>query len=423
MKPQIFIVEDSPTQLERLKIILEETGYSYDFAVNGKEALGKILLNKPDLVITDIVMPEMDGYELCKTIKQSPELKNISVMLLTTLSDPSDVIRGLEAGADNFLTKPYTPDFIISRITYILANRAIRVGGGISEVGIDIVFSGNRYRITSDRMQIIDLLLSTYENAIQKNDELREANKKLTEIHKEIAKKNLQLEKLNEDKNKFLGMAAHDIRNPVGVALSFSSMILELYRTGLDPEVEEYIGIIQQSSNFVLKLLDELLNVAVIESGELKLNLEKSNIVELTKRAITFNKIAADKKSMPINFNTNIEELNINLDPVKIEQVLNNLISNAIKYSFPDSAIEINLEKKSDSVEISVQDRGQGIRQEELKSLFDAFVKASSKTTGGESSTGLGLSIVKKIVEAHNGEVGVKSIFGSGSTFYFTLPI
>jgi len=422
MQPKIFIVEDSPTQLERLKIILEESEYEYDYAINGKEALEKILISKPDLVITDIVMPEMDGYELCKTIKQSPDLNTISVMLLTTLSDPADVIKGLEVGADNFLTKPYTPNFIISRIKYILANRAIRCEGGISEVGIDIVFSGKKYRITSDRMQIIDLLLSTYENAIQKNDELREANKKLIEIHKEIAQKNILLKKLNDDKNKFLGMAAHDIRNPVGVTLSYSSMILDLYKTGLEPDVEEYIEIIQQSSNFVLKLLDELLNVAVIDSGELKLNLDKSNIVDLVKRAITFNKIAADKKSMSINFNTNFKELHLQLDQVKIEQVLNNLISNAIKYSFPNSEIDIILEKQSDLVKLSVCDNGQGIRENEIKSLFEPFVKASSKTTGGESSTGLGLSIVKKIVEAHDGEVGVKSIFGSGSTFYFTLP-
>ncbi len=423
MKHKIFIVEDSPTQLEQLKIILEEAEYDYNFAEDGKDALNKIKIGKPHLVITDIVMPEMDGYELCNAIKSDPELSDISVMLLTTLSDPEDVIKGLEAGADNFLTKPYNPDLLLSRIHYVLANREIRTYSGGSEVGIDIFFGGKKYRITSDRMQIIDLLLSTYENAIQKNVELKDANKKLTEMHRELAKKNIQLEKLNDDKNKFLRMAAHDIRNPVGLSLSYSTIILEDYENDLNEEVVEFLNIIRSSSDFVIHLLDELLNVAVIESGDVSLNYESENLVELTKRVITFNKIFADKKSMKLVFNSNVEELSVKIDKIKIEQVLNNLISNAIKYSYPETEINIILEKNNTEVKISVSDKGQGIQEDELENLFEPFAKASSKTTGGESSTGLGLSIVKKIIEAHSGEVGVESELGNGATFYFILPL
>ncbi len=423
MPQKIFIVEDSPTQLEQLKIILEESDYKYGFAINGKEALEKIKVEKPELVITDIIMPEMDGYELCKSIKSNPELKDISVMLLTTLSNPEDVIKGLESGADNFLTKPYSPDFLISRVKYILANKEIRKVGGGSEVGIDIVFSGKKYRITSDKMQIIDLLLSTYENAIQKNIELSDANRKLTEMHKEVALKNVQLQKLNEEKNKFLRMAAHDIRNPVGLALSYSSLILEDFGDEINDEVKEYLKIIRQSSDFVLKLLDQLLNVAVIESGELKLNYKEEDLIELVKRVITFNKITANKKSMTLKFNSNFSELKVEIDKVKIEQVLNNLLSNAIKYSHPNTTIEIAVEKQADKVMVKVTDHGQGIKKEEIDKLFKPFAKVSTKATGGESSTGLGLSIVKKIIEAHQGEVGVMSEHGKGSTFYFTLPL
>jgi signal transduction histidine kinase len=424
MEKKVFIVEDSPTQLEQLKIILEEAGFNYDFAINGKEALKKIRETLPSLVITDIVMPEMSGYELCKEIKKGETTKHIPVMLLTTLSDPSDVIKGLEAGADNFMTKPYNPEVLISRINYILLNYEIRKKYSHTDVGIEINFGGKKYFINSDKIQILDLLLSTYENAILKNKELAEANKKLTQMHKELAKKNLELQKLNEDKNKFLRMAAHDIRNPVGLILSYSQLILEDFGNELDEEVKEFIGIIRRSSDFVLHLLNDLLNVAVIESGELVLNKKESDIVDIVKKSIVYNQIAAEKKSMKLNFHDGgVKELILNIDPVKIEQVMHNLISNAIKYSYPETDIDIHFVKRDNEVEICVEDHGQGIPENEMGLLFKPFSRTSAQTTGGESSTGLGLNIVKKIVEGHGGKVWAESQVGKGSKFYFSLPL
>ncbi len=424
MNKQIFIVEDSPTQLEQLKIVLEEAGFEYDFAVNGKEALEKISAHLPNLVITDIVMPEMDGYELCKAIKENPKTKDIPVMLLTTLSDPADVIKGLEAGADNFMTKPYNPDTLISRINFILVNQELRKQSINSDVGIEIKFSGKNYFINSNKMQILDLLLSTYENAIQKNEELKETNKKLTEMHKLMAKKNLQLQKLNEDKNKFLSMAAHDIRNPVGLILSYSQLILDDYGENLEGDVLEFITIIRKSADFVLKLLTDLLNVAVIESGgEFTIKKEENDIVDIIKTSIVYNKIAAEKKKMKLNFFTDLKKLVFKFDKVKIEQVMHNLISNAIKYSFPETEINVYLRRKDSTVEVCVEDNGQGIPENELGLLFKPFSKTSAKTTGGESSTGLGLNIVKKIIDAHGGKVWAESEVGKGSKFFFTLPV
>ncbi len=424
MNSKIFIVEDSPTQLEQLKIVLEDAGFEYDFAINGREALEKVKVTLPDLIITDIVMPEMNGYELCKAVKNNPETKNIPVMLLTTLSDPSDVIKGLEAGADNFMTKPYNPDTLISRINFILINMEMRKKSMRSDMGIEINFGGKNYFINSDKMQILDLLLSTYENAIQKNQELVDTNKKLTELHKEMARKNLQLQKLNEDKNKFLSMAAHDIRNPVGLILSYSQLILDDYGENLEDNVQEFIGIIRKSADFVLKLLTDLLNVAVIEAGgELTLNKKENDLVDVVKTSILYNKIAAEKKSMKLNFITDIEELKFNFDKVKIEQVMHNLISNAVKYSYPETEINIYLKLKDSLVEVCVEDHGQGIPENEIQLLFKPFSKISTKTTGGESSIGLGLNIVKKIIDGHSGKVWAESQVGKGSKFYFSLPL
>jgi len=175
---QILVVEDSATQTEQLLHVLEQRGYSLSAARNGREALAAIRANPPTLVISDIVMPEMDGYQLCRHIKQDDQFKNIPVILLTSLSDPVDVVRGLECGADNFVFKPYEEEYLQARITYLLANRHLRETES-TKMGVEIFFSGRKFFISSDRLQILNLLLSTYEAAVQKNRQLAEARDEL----------------------------------------------------------------------------------------------------------------------------------------------------------------------------------------------------------------------------------------------------
>lgn len=423
MNKQILIAEDSPTQREQLKFILESNDYKVHAAENGLEALKLLSKVKPSLVITDILMPEMDGYTLCSKIKSNPETKNIPVLLLTSLTDPHDVIKGLQAGADNFLTKPYKEQFLLSRIRYIMVNQELRSDSMASEVGLEIVFGGEKYFINSNRMQIIDLLLSTYENAIQKNNELAEANKQLIKMHQELETTNKQLNKLNEDKSKFLRMAAHDLRNPTAAILSASGFLLEIIHDRLSDNEKEYIELINKSGNFILQLLNELLDLEIIESGNLQLALEDTNLKKLISANISLNKSVAEKKSITIEFETKEEGLIVNIDQVKIDQVLNNLISNAIKFSHPETKIIVKLDKTDEEAIVSVIDKGQGIPEQEMNKLFKPFGKTSVRATRGEDSTGLGLSIVKKIVESHYGKVWVESKVEKGSTFYFALPL
>jgi len=193
---EILVVEDSPTQAMHLKHILEQQNYSVTIARNGKNALELMRKHKPTIVISDILMPEMDGYELCRQIRADENLKYVPVILLTQLVDPRDVIRGLLSGADNFVTKPYSEQFLISRIQYILANQELR-RNSITEMGIEIIFAGQKHFITSDRMQILDLLFSTFENAVQRNQELEAANKELRKALETIETINEVSEKLN----------------------------------------------------------------------------------------------------------------------------------------------------------------------------------------------------------------------------------
>ncbi|MCK5613069.1 EAL domain-containing protein [Candidatus Pacearchaeota archaeon] len=186
----ILIVEDSLTQAMQLQFFLEKNGYTVTTANNGQEGTDFARKVEPSLVISDIVMPQMDGYEMCGIIKSDEQLKGIPVILLTSLSNPQDVIKALACKADNFVTKPYDEKFLLSRIQHILVNKEMR-HRGTPEMGIEVFFAGETHFITSDRMQIVDLLFSTYENAVERNKELmrmqlelKEANEKLSELAK-----------------------------------------------------------------------------------------------------------------------------------------------------------------------------------------------------------------------------------------------
>ena len=177
-KVEILIAEDSPTQAARLAHLLEEHGYLATAAANGREALALLERRRPTLVISDIVMPELDGYGLCKAIKSDKKLKDIPVMLVTTLADPQDVIRGLECGADNFLRKPYDERHLLSRIDYLLMNLDLRKNQKM-QMGMEIKLGSQKHFISSERQQILDLLISTYEQAVEINSELKQREQEL----------------------------------------------------------------------------------------------------------------------------------------------------------------------------------------------------------------------------------------------------
>jgi PAS domain S-box-containing protein len=176
---EILIVEDSPTQAEQLRYLLEEQGYSVTAAENGKQALDAVRRRKPAMIVTDVLMPGMDGFTLCKEVKSCKDLNDVPVVLMTSLSSPQDVMKGLACGADNFIRKPYEENYLLKRIEYILANRDFRKGEK-TRFGLEIYFGGEKHYITSDRQQILDMLISTYEDAVSLNKELEAKQKELT---------------------------------------------------------------------------------------------------------------------------------------------------------------------------------------------------------------------------------------------------
>ncbi len=209
---EILVVEDSPTQLARLKHVLEEHHHRVVTASNGEQAIALLSEHKPAIVITDIVMPGMDGYELCRRIKSAGDHKEVPVILLTSLSDSVDVIKGLECGADNFITKPYSDAYLLSIIRHVHANKELRLTTRM-QAGVEIVVGNQRYFITSDRQQILDLLISTYEAAVQRNTELsktRDELQALNEHLEELVEERTAALRESEERYRSVAQSAHD---------------------------------------------------------------------------------------------------------------------------------------------------------------------------------------------------------------------
>lgn len=253
-------------------------------------------------------------------------------------------------------------------------------------------------------------------------DELSRLNNELVNMQRELAKKNNELENLNQLKNRFIGMAAHDIRNPLGLIINLSEFLEEDIES-LSEEQVEFITKIKEVSTFLLQLVDDLLDLTNIESGKLNLEKRPQNVLSLIESNVKLNRVMAEKKRIKINYKPEISDVELNIDRAKIEQVLNNLISNAVKYSYPRSEIEVSVRKDKDNLIVSVRDQGQGIPQAEIDKLFQPYQKTTVRTTEGEKSSGLGLYIARRIIEGHHGQIKAESEKGKGSIFWFALPL
>jgi len=365
-KSLILIVDDNPRNIQILTHMLKKEGFKIAIAMDGIQAIGVLEETHPDLILLDVMMPKMDGYETCEKIKADPQTKEIPVIFLSAKSQTEDIVKGLEVGGVDYVTKPFNAVELLARVrTQVELKKA--------------------------------------------KDELKEKNKKLKELDKV--------------KNEFLGMAAHDLRNPIGAIRMFSSLMLEEMSDTCREAHADFLIEIKSLSIFMLNLLTDLLDISAIDAGKLKLRKKKENYLDFLKYNIRCNKYLADKKGIKLNFNFDDNIPGISFDKNKLMQVMNNLISNAIKFSHKETEITVDVERKGNNILTVVTDQGQGIPQDELEHIFKPFHKSSVRSTGGERSTGLGLAITEKMVRGHGGVIGVESEEGKGSSFYFTLPV
>jgi len=353
---KVLVVDDSALARKQTARLLATQRFTVLQADSGEAAL-EVLEQHPDvkLCLVDCVMDGMDGFELTTKIRLKYAKEELVIIGISGQSGKSVSAKFIKAGANDFIPKPFCPEELNCRVN----------------------------------------------------------------LNAEFVEQFFQLKKVNEQKNHFVGMAAHDIRGPLGVIQGVAGLLLKKERT---PEQQKkFHDMILRTSSEMLDLVNNLLDISTIESGNVELDQAKVNFSALIHDRVDFNRNVSEKKEIEL-----VESLpdlpEITLDISRIKQVVDNLLSNAIKYSPLQSQVDVCLLETEKFLRFEVRDHGPGISEDNRCKLFGTFQRLGNKTTGGESSNGLGLAICKNMVDAHDGNIGYEPNKDGGSCFFFELP-
>ncbi len=357
MKKRVFIVDDIETNIQILHSILLKSGYDIDYARNGKDALEKAVTFKPDLILLDVMMPVMDGYEVCKKLKNTPECADIPVIFLTARNETESIVKGFKAGAVDYLTKPFNATELIIRV----------------------------------------------ENHIKFRDSKKE------------------LINLNESKDRFFRIIAHDIRSPLVGCQNLIKLLNEDYDKLNDDDRKSNLHLIQQSSNHLSGLLDNLILWSRGQSGNYEFNPERFNIMDVVHNSLDLLQFNASYKKISLESDIP-KELVVRADKNMLYTIIRNLLSNAIKFTQEGGKVTLKTLDERGFFSISVEDNGIGMSEDTIKSLFSQGEQHRRSGTNDEPGSGLGLRLCKTLVEKHKGEIRVESEKDKGSRFIVILP-
>ncbi len=365
---KILVVDDIPTNTLLLQMMLEQSGLTVFTAQSAEEAVALVAEEHPDLILLDVLMPGTDGFALAKQLKAHPEHQKIPIIFLTALNSSSDIVKGFQMGADDYITKPFNKEELLARV---------------------------RHQLT------------------------------LLEAKRTIHLQKTELEHTIAGRDALYSVIAHDLRMP----MSTMKMILNVLNIQMkeeksySPEILESIQHANEISEQLFRLLDNLLKWTKSQLGKLKPFMQPFCLAELTTAEVETASILAASKNISIRFESSSkEETEVEVDIDMIKTVMRNLISNAIKYSYRASEIDVVLERENDEVIYKVIDRGCGISEEDQRKLLDLGTQHSTYGTENEPGSGLGLLLINNFLELNNGRLFFHSKEKEGSTFGFALP-
>lgn len=455
---EVVIAEDSPTQAAHLKNILQGQDFDVIATRDGKEAFEALRRRKPSLVIADILMPVMDGYELCRRIRADSTLADLPLILLTALSDPADVFKGLECGADNFLTKPYDPANLVARIEFLLANAHLGNREKV-QTSMEVFIAGRKHVITSDRAQILNLLLSTYEAAVQKTHQLAQARDELAnlnehleekvlertaalaaevaerkraesevrklneELEERVRERTVELEGANRELEAFSYSVSHDLRAPLRAVVAFADDLRTGFSLEWPSQARELLDRVASNAERMTRLIDDLLKFShlsrqPVSKDTVEVRLIVRDLLDELRRVDELRR-ESSKQVLEVRLGDLPDCIG---DRSLLTQVFANLLANAFKFTrHKDKAvIEVGFQPQNGGGAYFVRDNGAGFDMQYADKLFGAFQRMHSQEEF--EGTGVGLSIVHRIILRHGGRIWARAEVDKGAAFFFTLP-
>jgi two-component system, sensor histidine kinase and response regulator len=391
----ILIVDDHPENLKVLGSLLNGEGFNIFIAQSGQQALTEIEKIKPDLILLDVMMPVLDGFETCTQIKSKPSLKDIPVIFLTAKTEIDEVVKGFNVGAVDYITKPFNSRDLIVRVRNHL----------------ELKFS---------------------REIIQKTNQILE--EKVSERTQELEKAKNEAEKANLAKSRFLGNMSHELLTPMHQILSYTKFGQKKSATADRAKITSYFCKIRKGGEHLVNLLRNLLDLSHLESGDIVLNKNRDCLRVLIENVGAGFQTKLMEKNIKLLIKKPIWRTNLSCDSSLITQVIQNILSNAIYFSAEDTVIEITFanndltpgkstieQDKGPTMTAFFRDQGIGIPESEMKVIFDAFTQ-SSQTEDGSGGRGLGLSICKEIVKLHKGSIWAEKNPEGGTIIGLTLP-
>jgi len=429
----ILIAEDDKDLKSILETTLEIGGYTVTSAADGAQALELAKKTAPDLIISDILMPKMDGYALCLELKKDAQLKEIPLIFYTaTFIDEKDKELALSMGVSRFIIKPIEMEDLLEIIEEVLQeHKGTKPSAKKQEIDSEALESIHAERLINKLAEKVNELERTNGELQWHRDHLKQLVEKKTA---DLASAKEAAEAANQAKSIFLANISHELRTPMHAILNFSQMGAGKTKEAGQEKLQHYFSCIDKSGQRLLTLLNDLLDLSKLEAGRDSFILEEQDLKVLVKTVTTeLNGLATNKqlkiKILPTDENTVAE-----VDADKILQVINNILSNAIKFSPKEKEICISfdstfllpqqglsLQEKCPAIAVNVVDQGIGIPEMEQAQVFDRFVQ-SSMTDNGSGGTGLGLAICKEIIKGHNGIIFAKNNPKEGAAFTFIIP-
>lgn len=417
-KDLILIVDDQPNNLKVLSSVLSEK-YSLSVAESGIRALSILDKMKPDLILLDIMMPEMDGYEVCERLKNNEDLKDIPVIFLTARTDIEDIVKGFEVGAVDYITKPFNFQELQVRVKTHLSFAHAKETIIVQKAELEK--SNTQLLEAHNEMQKLNEDLIVAHDAVQEHaHKVNIINQKLLESEFKLRRANNELTKSNSEKDRFFSILAHDLKSPFSGLLGLLDMLNSDDDINED-ERREMISALDSSAKNLYSLLENLLEWSRIKRDAIKYNPRNMKMAKPLKSILSLLQAQAEMKD--ISFENNIDEQHEFLaDEMMVSTILRNLMTNAIKFTSPGGKIELSSSVTNDYFQICVSDNGVGMNEETLGKLFKIDEDITSLGTSSEKGTGLGLILCKEFAKIQGGNIEAESEPNKGSRFILSLP-